>query len=123
MREAPMLPVSPRAVRMPAVRPLATALLAAWLAGCSFVPTYQRPEAPVAEQFPNAPTVGQGAVPAADMPWQDFVQDARLRTLIARALDGNRDLRVATLAIEQARRRSEERRVGKECRSRWSPYH
>src|SRR5256885_15665206 len=23
----------------------------------------------------------------------------------------------------QARRRSEERRVGKECRSRWSPYH
>jgi len=103
MREAPMLPVSPRAVRMPAVRPLATALLAAWLAGCSFVPTYQRPEAPVAEQFPNAPTVGQGAVPAADMPWQDFVQDARLRTLIARALDGNRDLRVATLALEQAR--------------------
>ena len=23
----------------------------------------------------------------------------------------------------QAKRRSEERRVGKECRSRWSPYH
>src|SRR5438067_13150846 len=27
----------------------------------------------------------------------------------------------ATLAIEEIR--SEERRVGKECRSRWSPYH
>src|SRR3989449_9375156 len=26
-------------------------------------------------------------------------------------------------AAEQTRRRSEERRVGKECRSRWSPYH
>src|SRR5258708_18190342 len=26
-------------------------------------------------------------------------------------------------AFEAARRRSEERRVGKECRSRWSPYH
>ena len=25
--------------------------------------------------------------------------------------------------LNQARRRSEERRVGKECRSRWSPYH
>src|ERR1043166_7436835 len=25
--------------------------------------------------------------------------------------------------VEEARRRSEERRVGKECRSRWSPYH
>ena len=24
---------------------------------------------------------------------------------------------------EKAKRRSEERRVGKECRSRWSPYH
>ena len=28
-----------------------------------------------------------------------------------------------TLVIYQARSRSEERRVGKECRSRWSPYH
>src|SRR3712207_6968534 len=26
-------------------------------------------------------------------------------------------------AVEKARVRSEERRVGKECRSRWSPYH
>ena len=26
-------------------------------------------------------------------------------------------------AVERPRRRSEERRVGKECRSRWSPYH
>src|SRR2546430_15627561 len=25
--------------------------------------------------------------------------------------------------MQAARRRSEERRVGKECRSRWSPYH
>src|SRR2546421_10731908 len=29
-----------------------------------------------------------------------------------------------TIAVDQQRyRRSEERRVGKECRSRWSPYH
>ena len=27
------------------------------------------------------------------------------------------------LEIEHYRKRSEERRVGKECRSRWSPYH
>ena len=26
-------------------------------------------------------------------------------------------------ALKNALRRSEERRVGKECRSRWSPYH
>ena len=29
----------------------------------------------------------------------------------------------ATLGADSIRRRSEERRVGKECRSRWSPYH
>src|SRR2546430_14541285 len=29
----------------------------------------------------------------------------------------------AVLAAAEARRRSEERRGGKECRSRWSPYH
>ena len=30
---------------------------------------------------------------------------------------------VATESAEPAGTRSEERRVGKECRSRWSPYH
>jgi len=31
--------------------------------------------------------------------------------------------RAIDLAVELGRARSEERRVGKECRSRWSPYH
>src|ERR1017187_6977429 len=46
------------------------------------------------------------------------------------AREGNFDQAVASarLAVEvagvqRAARRSEERRVGKECRSRWSPYH
>ena len=30
---------------------------------------------------------------------------------------------IATKICEKRRSRSEERRVGKECRSRWSPYH
>ena len=30
---------------------------------------------------------------------------------------------ILLLAIIYVQRRSEERRVGKECRSRWSPYH
>ena len=32
-------------------------------------------------------------------------------------------LQVANLGLIKAAQRSEERRVGKECRSRWSPYH
>ena len=30
---------------------------------------------------------------------------------------------LATIAVRRLEKRSEERRVGKECRSRWSPYH
>ena len=33
------------------------------------------------------------------------------------------DAGAPALTLERVRERSEERRVGKECRSRWSPYH
>src|SRR2546430_12023895 len=33
------------------------------------------------------------------------------------------DSGLSNLAIFKSNKRSEERRVGKECRSRWSPYH
>lgn len=86
--------------------PMAAACAALVLAGCSMMPAYERPPAPVATQWP---TLG-GALPAdataraaGDLPWQAFVVDARLRTLIGQALAGNRDLRMAALAIEQAR--------------------
>ena len=36
---------------------------------------------------------------------------------------GNRGAGAAVQAIKASKARSEERRVGKECRSRWSPYH
>ena len=40
------------------------------------------------------------------------------------SLEGDKRLRVEMPGVENAdRSRSEERRVGKECRSRWSPYH
>src|SRR5256885_6593428 len=37
--------------------------------------------------------------------------------------DPNRTARIALLFYADGEKRSEERRVGKECRSRWSPYH
>src|SRR2546427_13212363 len=45
-----------------------------------------------------------------------------------RAVSGERDSSSAApvllvQTVEYPQRRSEERRVGKECRSRWSPYH
>ena len=79
------------------------------MAGCSFIPKYERPEAPVAANFPafaeaQKPAVSAAAsMPAAAVAWQDFFGDTRLRALIEAALVNNRDLRVAVLNIEQAR--------------------
>lgn len=81
---------------------LSAALL---LAGCaSMAPPYERPAAPVATSFPDIAAAGApSAVPAADIGWQQFFVDARLKTLIDIALHNNRDLRVAALNIEQVR--------------------
>lgn len=82
---------------------LAAVAAAALLAGCSMIPTYERPDAPMAAQWPG-PTVNAAASPAAaELAWQDFFTDATLRRLIDTALLNNRDLRVAVLNIEQAR--------------------
>ena len=83
-------------------RPRLGALAASLLmAGCSMVPTYERPPAPIGADWPT-PSAGAGAA-AADLPWQRFFADPGLRALIETALDNNRDLRVAVLTIEQAR--------------------
>jgi outer membrane protein, multidrug efflux system len=81
---------------------LATAAVAALLAACSsMMPAYERPAAPVPSAFPLASA--QTGAPASDTKWEHFFPDERLRGLIAKALENNRDLRVALLNIEQAR--------------------
>jgi multidrug efflux system outer membrane protein len=85
---------------------LAALAAAMTLGGCmSFIPKYERPAAPVAPAY--APELlagaGTGTVAAADIDWQRFFTDARLRRLIELSLANNRDLRVAVLNIEAAR--------------------
>lgn len=88
----------------------ASLVLAAALAGCSFIPTYERPVAPVAAAWGgSAPMIETSG--GADLSWQEFVTDARLRELITLALRNNRDLRVATLNIEQVRAQYQIRRA------------
>ncbi|MDO9198250.1 TolC family protein [Rhodoferax sp.] len=86
-------------------RSLLTLAAVAMLAGCSMIPTYERPAAPVAAQWPglNATATNEATVPATELAWQDFIGDASLRELIRLALANNRDLRVAVLNIEQVR--------------------
>ena len=85
-------------------------VLALTLSGCmSLAPKYERPAAPVAPSFPALPQVGGTKLPTAtseapaNLAWQRFFADARLRQLIEMSLANNRDLRVAILNIEQAR--------------------
>jgi len=85
---------------------LATLSAALWLAGCSFIPTFTRPAAPVAPAFPQvavASTPSADIKAAADIEWQSFFKDARLKRLIELSLENNRDLRVAALNIDATR--------------------
>ncbi|MDO9358131.1 MAG: efflux transporter outer membrane subunit [Polaromonas sp.] len=93
-------------------------------AGCSMAPKYERPEAPVAADWPGLRMARSLAVApaataspavytlaAADIEWQTFFNDPKLRQLIEAALRNNRDLRVAVLNIEQARAQFQIRRA------------
>lgn len=72
------------------------------LAGCaSMAPTYERPAAPVAAQWP-VPQGSATQAKAADLGWREFFTDARLQALIEQALANNRDLRVAVLNVQRA---------------------
>lgn len=98
-------------------RPLtltATALAASiFIAGCSLMPSYERPAAPVTTQWPASAqsadtdrTTGSATTTASStmpMDWQSYFTDPTLRQLIEVALKNNRDLRVAMLNTEQAK--------------------
>jgi multidrug efflux system outer membrane protein len=83
-----------------AARALAASI---FVAGCSFIPTYERPASPVAGQWPASAESGQVGLQTSPLPgWQDYFTDATLRQLITTALANNRDLRVATLNTQLA---------------------
>jgi outer membrane protein, multidrug efflux system len=86
---------------MPRFLTISALTAALLLAGCvNLAPNYERPAAPVPDSYPE--TKADGAA-SADIAWQDFFADAKLRSLIELALANNRDLRVAVLNIEQSR--------------------
>ncbi|MHA7601346.1 efflux transporter outer membrane subunit [Alicycliphilus sp. T452] len=101
---------------LPRTRParaLSPLVIAALLAGCSFIPKYERPAAPVPEAFALAGSdVPATARAAADIDWKDYFTDPRLQRLIGIALGNNRDLRVAMLNVEQARAQFQIQRAG-----------
>lgn len=89
------------------------ALAAASFAGCmTLEPPLPAAQPAVPSAWPIPPTISaapaDGAVitpytAVADIGWGDFFTNPQLRTLLARALENNRDLRVAMLNVERAR--------------------
>ena len=78
------------------------------LTGCTLAPKYSRPAAPIPDQWPTGaayqdPAATAAAPVPADLEWRQFFTDPRLQTIIATALQNNRDLRVAALNVERAR--------------------
>lgn len=82
---------------------VALVLLAAALGGCSFLPNYQRPAAPVPSEWPVKLGDGSTATTAIASDWRAYFTDSRLQGLIAAALEHNRDMRIAVARVEEAR--------------------
>ena len=82
--------------------------LFAFLAGCTLIPKYTKPEAPVPSSWPSGPAykdtqAAPGAPLAADLRWLEFFTDERIQKVIETALNNNRDLRLAGLNVQRAR--------------------
>jgi multidrug efflux system outer membrane protein len=74
-------------------------VLALMTGGCNLTPPLGSTSADVSAHFPGK----TGGVVSADIAWQKFFTDPRLRKLVETALANNRDLRIAALNVEQAR--------------------
>ena len=79
---------------------VATTLALTFLSGaCSLIPPLNPVKSPVSMEFPGN---SSGDV-SADIAWQKFFADPRLRALVRTSLENNRDLRIAALNVEQSR--------------------
>lgn len=91
-------------MKITVIKPAIGVSLAAVLAACSMAPQYERPESPVAEHFSQLPPEFRGNADSGDLTqvaWQQFYLDPQLKSVLELALENNRDLRIATLNVEQ----------------------
>lgn len=71
------------------------------LTACTMAPHYERPELPVAlEASAAAEDAGSRA---SDLAWRSFYENDQVQKLIELALENNRDLRIASLTVDQVR--------------------
>ncbi len=77
----------------------ATIALSFLSGACSLIPPLDPIKSPVSAKFPG----NAGGEVSADIAWQKFFTDPRLRKLVQTSLENNRDLRIATLNVEKSR--------------------
>ena len=87
---------------------LSLAVASLLLGGCSMIPDYLRPEAPVDAAWPQgaaytANDAAQTDTAAAELGWREFFRDPALQRLVQSALANNRDLRIAALNVDAYR--------------------
>lgn len=80
------------------------ALIALLISACAVGPNYRRPPVSTPESYrgQSAATTSEG-VPFGDLPWWEVFRDPTLQDLIRRALDQNKDLRIAIIRVEEGR--------------------
>lgn len=97
-------PMTTLFIRTGRLAPIAAACsLTLLLSACASLTASPEPAAAAQAALPASWTVATTNGTAAELRWQDFISDERLRGVIALALDNSRDLRSALLAVEQAR--------------------
>jgi len=84
-------------------RRAAMLLVALATGGCTMVPDYRRPAAPVAPAFPTGPAYAASQAALPSVRYTDIFRDPRLQRIIEQALANNRDLRIAAANIAAAR--------------------
>lgn len=87
---------------------LSLAVASVLLSGCTMIPDYLRPDAPVAAAYPQGEAYAdngkvQTTTTAAELGWREFFRDPALQQLVEVALENNRDLRIAALNIDAYR--------------------
>lgn len=86
------------------MRNFIVASLIACLSACSLAPRDERPPLPTQSEYPKEFVADPAAgTKATQLRWEDFFADPRLEALIARALERNRDLRIAVAQVDEAR--------------------
>eukprot|EP01104_Vermistella_antarctica_P017198 TRINITY_DN6059_c0_g1_i1.p1 TRINITY_DN6059_c0_g1~~TRINITY_DN6059_c0_g1_i1.p1 ORF type:complete len:145 (+),score=7.05 TRINITY_DN6059_c0_g1_i1:151-585(+) len=77
--------------------------------------------------FPPPSSLFQRVPPSSSVPWtseEHFIEGERCTlNSVKKVITESSPASILDDGCTRTNRRSEERRVGKECRSRWSPYH